>query len=261
MLRFGKRVHKAYQDEVVVDVSEKDGIRSLHLGSEAIQSSMRVRDPYELVLGYSRCMFAFLLFRDVPKTMVMIGLGGGSIAKFVHRHLPTTAAVTVELVPQIVHVARSMFFLPPDDERLQVIVGDGAEYIYNLVNPVDVVMLDAYGSTGIAEPLATEDFFAQCRDRLTPDGVLLVNLWGSDSKFNAYVDRLSRAFDGLVLCLPARQRGNVTAICFRRGCNSPTWSALLERAEFLEAHFPLEFKEFVTDLARMNAHNDRRLLV
>lgn len=261
MLRFGKRVHKAFNDDVVVDVSEKDGVRSLHLGSEAIQSSMRVRDPYELVLGYSRCMFAFLLFRDVPKTMVMVGLGGGSIAKFVHRYMPTTHAVTVELMPQIVSVARSMFLLPQDDDRMQIIVGDGAEYIGNMVNPVDVIMLDAYGAEGIAEPLATEDFFGRCRDRLSAEGVLLVNLWGSDSKFNAYVDRLSRAFDGLVICLPARQRGNVTAICFKNGCNNPTWSSLNDRATVLEAHFPLEFKEFVTDLARMNVHNDRRLLV
>ncbi|QDQ26609.1 polyamine aminopropyltransferase [Chitinimonas arctica] len=260
-MRFGKRVHKSPHDDVVVDVSEKDGIRSLHLGSEAIQSSMRVRDPYELVLGYSRCMFGFLLFREAPRDMVMIGLGGGSIAKFVHRHMPNTRAVSVELVPQIVSVARSMFFLPPDDERHHVVIGDGAAYIENLVNPVDVIMLDAYGAAGIAEPLSTEDFFGRCRDHLTPEGVLLVNLWGSDSKFNAYVDRLTRAFDGLVLCLPARQRGNVTAICFKRGCNSPTWAALSERATQLEAQYPLEFSEFATDLSRMNVHNDRRLLV
>ncbi|GAB3263014.1 class I SAM-dependent methyltransferase [Chitinimonas naiadis] len=261
MRRFGKRVHKAFDDDVVVDVSEKDGIRSLHLGSEAIQSSMRVRDPYELVLGYSRCMFAFLLFREVPKDAVLIGLGGGSITKFFHRYMPTTRTVTVELLPQIVSVARSMFFLPPDDERLQVVIGDGASYIENLSQPVDIILLDAFGPTGIAEALSTEDFFGRCREQLTQDGVLLVNLWGSDPKFGAYVDRLTRAFDGLVLCLPARQRGNVTALCFKRGCNSPTWSALEERAALMEAHFPLEFSEFVADLTRLNTHNDRRLLI
>jgi len=261
MRRFGKRVHKSPHEEVVVDVSEKDGIRSLHLGSEAIQSSMRVRDPYELVLGYSRCMFSFLLFREPPRSMLMVGLGGGSIAKFAYKHLPETRIIVVELLPQIVSVARSMFFLPPDDERLQVIVGDGADHIENMVNPVDVIMLDAYGATGIAEPLSTEDFFGRCRDHLTPEGVLIVNLWGSDSRFNAYVDRLSRAFDGLVLCLPARQRGNVTALCFKRGCNSPTWSALTEKALELEQRYPLEFAEFASDLSRMNVHNDRRLLI
>jgi len=261
MLRIGRRVHKSPLDGVAVDVSEKDGVRSLHLGSEAIQSSMRLRDPYELVLGYSRCMFAFLLFREPPKDMVMVGLGGGSIAKFVYRHMPATRSVVIELLPQIVGVARSMFHLPPDDERLNVIVGDGAQYVEQLVNPVDLIILDAFGPTGIAEPLSTENFFAICRDRLTADGCLLVNLWGSDPRFESYVDRLERAFGGVVLCLPARQKGNVTAICFKRSCNNPTWKSLRERAVELEGNFPLEFSEFVADLSRMNTHNDRRLLI
>lgn len=260
-MRFGRRMHKSFADDVVVDVSEKDGIRSLHLGSEAIQSSMRVRDPIELVLGYSRCMFAFLLFREVPKQMVVIGLGGGSIPKFVHHYMPQTRVVAVELLPQVVSIARSMFCLPPDDERLQVVVGDGAAYIANLLDPVDIIMLDAFGPTGIAEALSTEDFFGRCRDRLIPDGTLLVNLWGSDPRFQVYVDRLSRAFDGQVLCLPARQRGNITALCFKRSSHNPSWSSLKERAAILEAHFPLEFSEFVTDLTRMNEHNDRRLAI
>ncbi|WP_269533729.1 polyamine aminopropyltransferase [Chitinimonas sp. BJYL2] len=261
MRRFSRKSGGNSFAEAAVDVSEKDGIRSLHLGSEAIQSSMRVRDPVELVLAYSRCMFAFLLFRDEPQHMVMVGLGGGSISKFVHHHMPQTRSVVIELLPQIVGVARSMFHLPPDDERLEVRVGDGAEYIAGMKKPTDVILLDAFGPTGIAEALSTESFFAQCRAQLNDDGVLLVNLWGSDPRFQIYIDRLSRAFDGLVLCLPARQRGNITALCFKRGCNSPTWDALKDRAKVLEARYPLEFAEFVTDLRRMNPHNDRRLLV
>jgi spermidine synthase len=261
MLRIGRRVHKSAATDAVVDVSEKDGIRSLHLGSEAIQSSMRIRDPFELVLGYSRCMFAFLLFREPPRDMVMIGLGGGSITKFVHKYFPSTRSVVVELLPQIVSVARSMFFLPPDDERLQVVVGDGVKYIEQMVNPVDLILLDAFGPAGIAEPLSTENFFGMCRDRLTADGCLLVNLWGSDPLFQGYVDRLTRAFDGLVLCLPARQRGNITALCFRRTCHDPSWKSLRERAKELEVRYPLEFGEFVSDLMQMNRYNDRRLLI
>lgn len=261
MMRFGKRVHKAFDSDIAVDISEKDGIRSLHLGSEAIQSSMRIKDPYELVLGYSRCMFAFLLFREPPQDLLMIGLGGGSIAKFVHKHMPATRTVVVELLPQIIGVARSMFHLPADDERLNVVQGDGAAHIAALEKPVDAILLDAFGPTGIAEPLSTEAFFGTCRDQLTQDGVLLVNLWGSDPRFDVYVDRLSRAFDNRVLCLPARQRGNVAALCFKRSHNNPTWAALTERAAELEQRYPLEFREFVTDMARMNVHNERRLLI
>jgi spermidine synthase len=261
MLRLGKRNERAAQDGPAVDVSEKLGIRSLHLGSEAIQSSMRIKDPVELVLGYSRCMFAFLLFREVPRETVVIGLGGGSLPKFIHHHLPNTRCVALELYPQVLAVARSLFHLPQDDDRLQVIVGDGAAYVREMTSPVDVIFHDAYGPTGIAEALATEDFFNTCRERLTPEGVLVVNLWGSSARFDSDVARLGKVFEGRVLCLPARQRGNVVALCFNRGCNEPTWDALKDRAARLESRFPLEFREFVSDLARMNPHNDRRLLV
>ena len=74
--------------EVSVEVSEQGGIRSLHLGSDTVQSSMKLDDPYELVLSYTRAMMAFLLFRPRPEHVLMIGLGGGSLPKFVHSICP-----------------------------------------------------------------------------------------------------------------------------------------------------------------------------
>ncbi|MDK2126308.1 polyamine aminopropyltransferase [Parachitinimonas caeni] len=261
MRRFGKRASASWVDEVPVDVSEKDGIRSLHLGSDAIQSSMRVRDPVELVLAYSRCMLAFLLFREEPERAVVVGLGGGSLPKFFYHHMPSCSIAAIELHPQVVAVARSMFFLPPDDERLSVQIGDGAQAIASMEEVSSVIVLDAYGPAGIATALSTEDFFSCCRDKLESNGVLLVNLWGSDPKFTTYVDRISNSFEGRVLCLPARQKGNVVVLAFKSGQGSPAWSRLTDRARELEKKYPLEFSEFVSDLARMNPHNDRRLLI
>ena len=53
----------------------------LHVGGEAIQSAMRMDDPFALELDYTRCMMAFLLFHPQPRRALMIGLGGGSIAR------------------------------------------------------------------------------------------------------------------------------------------------------------------------------------
>ncbi|MBV1775458.1 polyamine aminopropyltransferase [Burkholderiaceae bacterium DAT-1] len=261
MLRFGKRVHKSSLDDIAIDISEKNGIRNLHIGSQAIQSSMRISQPDEMVLGYTRCAFAFLLFRDAPKDMVLIGLGGGSIPKFVHKHLPTTKMIAVELLPQVVNVARSMFYMPHDDERLETIVGDGADYVARMKQPVDAIMLDAYSKDGIVEALSNEAFFCQCREKLSDDGTLIVNLWGSHPRYDYYVDNLKRAFDHQVLCLPARQKGNVIALCFNSKLGQPSWDSLKERARKLEDDYPLEFLEFVADLTRQNPYNDRKLLV
>ena len=63
-----------------VTIAEEDGVRSLHIGGLAIQSAMRMSAPDQLELHYTRAMMAFLLFEPRPRDILMIGLGGGSMA-------------------------------------------------------------------------------------------------------------------------------------------------------------------------------------
>ena len=86
--RISRAVHKGMTGEESVDVSEMDGVRSLYLGSETVQSAMRVKSPYALELAYSRGMMMFLLFMKHPKNVLIVGLGGGSIPKYIHHFLP-----------------------------------------------------------------------------------------------------------------------------------------------------------------------------
>lgn len=262
MLFRSKRFSKSNDDDIVIDVSEEGGVRKLHFGNDDTQSAMKLNAPNELLLAYSRCVFGSLLFLEPPQKMLLIGLGGGSIAKWVHEYLPNTHLTCVELFQQVVNVARSMFFLPQDDERLEVITGDGAAHVYNMADEsVDMIMMDAYSATGIAAPLASTDFFTACKNKLTDNGVLAVNLWSIDRRFEQYCAQLSEVFEGRLICLPARQKGNVIAFAFMRGQNSPQWERLADKAKKLEAEYGLEFSEFVSDLARMNPHNDRRLFI
>ncbi|MEX2242006.1 MAG: hypothetical protein WD775_15130 [Burkholderiales bacterium] len=108
-------------------VSEERGVRTLHVGGVAIQSSMRLSDPYALELEYTRCMMSFLLFHARPARALKIGLGGGSLVKFFWRRLPWMKTRVVELDPRVVQVARAQFHLPADDARLAVEIGDGAD--------------------------------------------------------------------------------------------------------------------------------------
>lgn len=259
MLGLSRR--RAALAEPVIDISEKDGIRTLHLGEDDTQSAMRIKNPNELVLAYSRAMLASLLFQPEPQDAVLIGLGGGSIAKWLHQALPALRLDCVELLPQVVAVARSMFHLPANDATLNVIVGDGAAYIHEGSEPLDWILMDAYSAAGIAPALATREFFAACRSRLRRDGVLSVNLWGSDKRFDHYVEQLSEAFDGQLLLLPARQRGNVVAMAFARDQGSPTWERLCALGGELRSRYGIEFDDFVTDLARMNPSTEHRLLI
>ena len=257
----GRRVFKVRSQENAVDVSEVRGIRSLHLGTAAIQSSMKVSAPFELDLEYSRCMMGFLLFHPPPREILLIGLGGGSIAKWTHKYLPDAHTSAVEINPQVIAVARSHFYLPDNDERLHVMEGDGAAYIAGREAIADVLMVDGYDSVAIAPALDNDHFYRHCYEALTPDGVMVANLWGNHKNFDTSLQRIEKAFNGLVCCLPARSKGNVAVMAFKKSPGSPKWESLRMLARQLEESYRIEFGEFVSALTRMNPHTDKRLII
>jgi len=101
------------RDRAAIAVSDERGVRMLHVGGEAIQSAMRVAEPDALALDYTRCMMGFLLFHPEPREALMIGLGGGSLAKFFHRRLRATRLRVVELDARIVAAARGAARVAP----------------------------------------------------------------------------------------------------------------------------------------------------
>jgi spermidine synthase len=99
----------------------RSGLRSLHIGGLAIQSAMRLDDPYALALDYTRCMMAFpAAFIPEPREALMVGLGGGSLAKFLHRELRSLRVRVVEIDARVIAAARTHFHVPPDDARFSV---------------------------------------------------------------------------------------------------------------------------------------------
>jgi spermidine synthase len=234
----------------VLTVSESRGVRTLHVGGEAVQSAMRLDDPDTLALDYTRCMMAFLLFHPEPREILMIGLGGGSLAKFAHRRLRPASVRAVELDPRIVAVARSLFHLPPDDARLRVEVGDGAEAL--APECADVVMVDGFVDESVPRALVSQAFFDAAWVALTEPGVLVLNLMSDDPQLDRVLQRLESAFGGAVLCLPALSDPNVIAFALKGAPRRIAWRALHARAARLEARYGLGFPRFVNALRRMN---------
>lgn len=253
------RLRKPAEDAETVYVSEKFGVRSLHIGSDTVQSSMRLARPNDLELSYTRSMMAFLLFQSVQRSVLMVGLGGGSVAKFVRHHMPEVRVRVLEIDPQVVAIARQCFLVPPDDARFEVIIGDGAEYMTREDVRADVIMVDGYDAESHVEALATRQFYADCRARLAPGGVLVVNLWGGDREFNDVLKRIEDAFPDGTLCLPARKLGNVIAFGFRDPPGPLRWEVLRTRAAELEAQYGMEFPQFVAGLHAMNRHDEDQL--
>jgi len=235
------------QRDSSVELSEEDGVRSLHLGSDLIQSSMRILDPYELEIAYTQCMMGFLLFNLAPKDIVMIGLGGGSLAKFVYRRLPEVSTIAVEINPQIIAAARSFFFLPKEGKRFRVVLGDGAEYVTLNPDSCDVLMVDGYEDGALPEALATDEFYADASAALRHNGIMVVNLLGRDRRFKKYLERITAFFPGGVLQLDDGDRGNVIIFAFRKRPDRRRLKTLEKRAKELANQFGLPFERYATE--------------
>lgn len=154
------------------------------------QSQMVARDPDRLLIDYTRTMLGALVLAPQPQRIGMIGLGGGSQAKYCHRHLPGAQIEVVENNPHVLALRRR-FHVPDDDARFRVFLDDGARFLRERRGCYDLLLVDGYDETGIPEALSTQAFYDDCRASLTGGGVMAVNLYCKDSA--SHVERLCRA--------------------------------------------------------------------
>jgi spermidine synthase len=173
--------------------------RTLEFAPDDIQSEMLLSRPDALVLAYTRAMMCFALFVPRPRHILMVGLGGGSLVKFCHRHFPDCRITVIELRADVIAL-RAQFQVPPDDERLTVIHADAAAWLAAQAASgrpeADVIIVDGFDRAGLPEDLANTGFYHDCRALLLDGGVLVANVFTYDPRYRAVLDALDRTFDG-----------------------------------------------------------------
>lgn len=242
-----------------IAVSDARGVRSLHVGGDAIQSAMRLGDPYALALDYTRCMMAFLLFHAEPREALMVGLGGGSLAKFFYKSLRRTSIRIIELDARVVAAAREHFHVPPDGERFRIEIGDGAEALFP--ECCDTLVIDAFEDELHVPQLASREFYDGAFLALREPGAMVVNFMNDDPKFDLTLQRLERAFGGAVIVMPALYDPNVLVFALKGIAPRIAWDALRSRAERLESKLGLPFTRYLSRLRAMNRWNAAELII
>lgn len=197
-------------------VREELGSRSLHFSDAAIQSRMDLLHPDALVLDYTRTMMAgVLMFVPEPARLAVVGLGGGSLVRFCHRHLPRTVVTAVESNPHVIAL-RGRFAVPPDGARLRVVHDDGAHHVATTDERYDAILVDAFDRGGMPEALGTRRFYDDSLDALRPGGVLAVNLHAGHPLLDVHIDRLHAAVAAPLLRVDDRD-GTNSVVFARRG--------------------------------------------
>lgn len=199
-----------------VTLSEQDGVRYLHFGTEWVQGAMRIRKPDWPELEYAQQMMAWMLFIDTPRAIAQLGLGAATLTKFCYRRFPEASVTAVELNASVIGICASMFKLPPNDARLNVVEMDAMDFVLDPARhgAFDVLQCDLYDATARGPVLDTPEFYQACKDCLREGGIMTVNLFGDHPSYAKNLKAMKFAFEQ-VICLPEVHDGNVVALCFR----------------------------------------------
>jgi spermidine synthase len=233
-----------------VNFSDYGGVRFLHLGTEWVQGSMLRDAPYDIELEYVQRMMVGLLFMDAgsvaKKHAMQLGLGSAALTKFCYKKLrmKTTA---VEINPQVVTACRLWFKLPQDDSRLHVIEADAAEEVGKPGHraTVDLLHVDLYDHEAAAPVLDDAGFYFRCRELLTEDGVMTVNLFGRDSSFEQSLLKMAEAFGPKSIWTFSPTREGNTVVMAQREPTRPERAQLLLQAGIVESRWDLPAKKWL----------------
>ncbi|MGM0594121.1 MAG: spermine synthase [Pseudomonadota bacterium] len=253
----GTLIHRTRDEGGDIEVVEDAVYRSLHFGSAPKQSSMLRRDPLYLALAYTRAMSAALLFHRAPQRILLIGLGGGSLAKFLLHHLPDCRIDAVESRAAVIEVAHSHFALP-EELRLSLRVGDGGHFVRQAAGEArggyDMIFVDAFLGGGIARSVCGISFLEASRLLLSEEGVFSMNLWNGDFiTAREMLEDIRQSFDGNVLQLAVEGKDNTIALALNGGNIRKRLKRLGDRAERLGELTGVEYTAFAKQLRKQNS--------
>ncbi len=234
-------------DENDITLSEEEGVRYLHFGTEWIQGAMRMSRPHELVLTYTQQMMGWLLF-DEPSSehdLAILGLGAAALLRYSMKYTDSRLH-TVELNPRVTAMCESFFRLP-NHTRSTIYHQDASAWVQDPEHQLRykalmVDLYDAYAQGPVCSSLA---FYQNCYQVLAKQGIMSVNLFGAHQSYDENLDHIMSAFNGQVLLLPEIDEGNIVALAFKGDYLARTTPALLlERAEQVQANYKIPARQW-----------------
>jgi spermidine synthase len=252
----GTIIHRGSDGWGEIIVADDGIMRSLYFGS-VLQSCNRLDEPAHLVMDYNRAMMTALLFKPDPAAILLVGLGGCSLVNFLIRSFPHCAVDAVEIREQVIDLADRFFLAPADRCGLKIVHDSGQDYIArteDTARSYDLIFVDAFDDNGPAAPLLEQDFLSACRERLSTDGVFVVNLWNRpQDNFGAYYSVIRNAFRGKALKLPLSEScQNALVFGFRGPVDPKELPGYRQPAIALRALYGIDFLRYLMTLYRQN---------
>jgi spermidine synthase len=176
-------------------------------------------DNWETYFAYVPVFDIPRMFFDRPGRLLLVGLGGGSVAR--NYAAENWRVDAVEIDAAVTAVAREFFGFTDSDATVYEM--DGRAFLMAHEGPWDIIAVDAFGSSSIPFHLVSAEAFALLASRLSPEGILAVNIeavgW-NDPLVSAIAATLRRSF-GQVVALPIAEPPNMVGNLVLLACDRP----------------------------------------
>ncbi len=217
-------------------------LRARARGSEALESAVDLSRPLELIVPYTRTLYAAMFFAPEPKRVLMIGLGGAAFHRPFAAAFPDALLQTAELDPKVLELCETRLAWRPT-ERTPVALMDGRMFVKRNRETWDWLILDAFRGGFVPPHLKTEEFYRECAARLGERGVFVSNLHPTSQLFYSDIKTIQKVFPQ-VLLFQTPGRGNVIAVAVKYRTPSiadeAKWPASAELTERLRGLVDME---------------------
>jgi spermidine synthase len=172
------------------------------------QSAMSLARPERLVFHYERLMSLAFVLAPRPRTALLLGVGGGAMARYLAHAWPDCALTLVERSPEVIALAERWFGVPAP-----IVAADADAFLAAARDRWDVILVDCYDAGGVVPP--PEGFWARCAERLAPAGILAVNWaeFAGDDGGRAEAAPLAQHFAATLYVTPQGRRDNLIQFC------------------------------------------------
>ncbi|MFC1685301.1 hypothetical protein ACFL0R_07535 [Pseudomonadota bacterium] len=249
-----KQVFRQQHNKQTIEVWEENGLRWLAFGDKTVQTTIDLSDPGRLASASCQALLSALLFIPTPRRVLLLGTGGGSIARYLYHHCPTILGDAIEQSQTVAEVAKQFFEFPDDPEKWQLRIADAKEYIGNAERTYDLSILDiSAGGSHTPAWITKPQFLSECRQCLSPGGALAINLIPEDEKsFITALWNIRQAFDQKTVCLSVPDHKNIVVIAFHGLPEFHTIDTLKQRTTELTMQWNLTFDAFLGRMAQEN---------
>lgn len=173
----------------VVDFQQQ--YRSLHFGNRTQQSAMLLKNPYVLIHKYTQAMVLPLCWSDTERVL-LLGLGGGSIAKYIHNYFQDIDIHAVEIRQSVTSTAREYFLLPDESSRFCMFNQCATDWLENrsVSDRYDLIFVDLFltTKTGKDKSIHVNEKLDALMDMLSNNGWLIFNQLGPEA-INSHIIR------------------------------------------------------------------------